>query len=480
MKIAMIASEANPLYHTGGLAEVVYSLSRSLNSLGHETIVILPFYKFLKNYKEKIKPEFVGSFNVFMSWRNQYTGVFKATYNDLVFYLIDNEQYFMRDELYGFDDDNERYAFFSIAALEALRLINFHADVIHVHDWQTSIIPCLIKEKYHRDPFFMGTKTALTIHNPAFKGFMDKYFLNNYFGLSDSLYDMGKVRFDGLVSTLKAGIVYSDVISTVSPTHRNELLDPLSTFKFNYVLELRKEDFVGIVNGIDYDEYNPEKDEIIAKNYTSTSFAKAKEACKADLLAAFPIKNNKGPVFGLVTRLTEQKGLDLLLANIPYLVNAGASIAIVGSGEKDIENKLQKMRDQYPDNIGVYFGYNTTLAHKVFAGSDFFLMPSQFEPCGIGQLISERYGTVPVARETGGLKDTIISYDGSNANHATGFLFNFFNAEELHGALEKALALYAEKTTMNKIIKNAMNHDSSWATSAQEYIKLYEKALAKL
>ena len=480
MKIAMIASEANPLYHTGGLAEVVYSLSRSLNSLGHETIVIVPFYKYLKNYKESIKPEFVGSFNVFMSWRNQYTGVFKLVYNGITFYLIDNEQYFMRDEIYGFNDDNERYAFFSIAALESLRLINFHADIIHVHDWQTSIIPCLLKEKYNRDPFFKGVKSALTIHNPAFKGFMDKYFLNNYFGLSDSLYDMGKVRFDGLVSTLKAGIVYSDVISTVSPNHRNELLDPLSSFKFNYVLELRRDDFVGIVNGIDYDEYNPEKDEIIAKTYSHTTFAKAKEACKADLLKSFPIKENKGPVFGLVTRLSEQKGLDLLLANIPYLMNEGASLVIVGSGEKDIQNKLQALRDQYPDRIGVYFGYNTNLAHKIFAGSDFFLMPSQFEPCGIGQLISERYGTLPVARETGGLKDTIISFDGSNATSATGFLFTNFNADELHAALEKALSLYHDKTTMNKLIKNAMNRDSSWAKSAQEYIKLYEKALLKL
>lgn len=478
MKIAMIASEANPLYHTGGLAEVVFSLPKALSAKGHELVVILPYYKKIRELD--IKPEFVGSFNIFMSWRNQYAGVFKVEANGLRYYLIDNEQYFNRDELYGYGDDNERFAFFSLASLEALRLISFKPDIIHVHDWQTAMIPCLIKEKHKNDPFFGGVKTALTIHNPAFKGFMDKYFLNNFFNLSDSLYDMGKVRFDGLVSTLKAGIYFADVISTVSPTHRDELLDPLSQFKFSYVLELRRDDFVGIVNGVDYEENDPKTDKLIAKNFDKASFVKAKEACKNDLLASIPLKATNGPLFGIVSRLTNQKGCDLVLANIPHLVERGASIFILGSGEKDLEAKVQAMRDTYPDNVGVYLGYNAKLSHKVFAGCDFFLMPSQFEPCGIGQLLAQRYGTLPVARETGGIKDTVISYNGSNEGEATGFLFQPYKVEELRNAIDNAINLYYDdKTKMRKLIKNAMNYDCSWSKSADEYIKLYEKALRK-
>ena len=479
MKIAMIASESNPFYHSGGLAEVVYSLSRALNQLGDETIIILPYYKTFKGLKAN--PEFVGSFNIFMSWRNQYAGIFKLVSNGVTFYLIDNEQYFMRDEMYGYKDDSERFAFFSLAALEALRMLNFRPDVIHVHDWQVGMIPCLLKEKYRNDEFFKGVKSVLTIHNPAFKGFMDKYYLNNYYGLPDSLYDMGKVRFDGLVSTLKAGIIFADQISTVSPTHRNELLDPLSSFKFNYVLELRKDDFVGIVNGIDNDEYNPQTDALLAKNYSASAFIKAKEANKKALFAAIPMMENKGPLFGMVSRLTEQKGLDILLPNIDFLIEKGASVVILGAGDKTLEAQVQAMRDKYPNNVGVYLGYNSELSHKIFAGSDFFLMPSEFEPCGISQLISQRYGTLPIGRETGGLKDTIhpLNNEFSNADKANGFLFAHYTVEDLRGSLEKALDLYQNRTKMEKAIKFAMNTDTSWTKSAQEYLHLYERALKK-
>lgn len=477
MKIAMIASEANPLVKSGGLADVVYALSKELNKNDNEAIIILPFYQKIK--AKNLPLEFLGSFNIFMSWRQQYCGVLKTVIDGITYYLLDNEQYFNRPELYSYGDDGERFAFLSLASIEALKLIKFRPDIIHVHDWQTSIIPCLLKEKYAYDPFFKSTHYVMTIHNPAFKGYLDKYFLNNFFGLSDNLFDNGKVRFDGQVSTLKAGIVFSDMITTVSPTHRNELLDPLSEFKFSYVLELRKDDFLGVVNGIDTDEFNPETDNKIAKTYTPNAFLKGKEANKKDLLDQFYIPRSDAPVYGLVSRLTWQKGIDLVLANVEHLVKSGAIVIILGSGEKELENAFQSLRDRYPNQVGIYIGYNDSLAHKVYAGSDFFLMPSLFEPCGIGQLIAMRYGTLPIVRETGGLVDTVIGYTNHNKDVATGFKFHDYKVQGLKGSIDQSLETYHNKDAFRRLIKNAMKYDVSWKKSTAEYMSIYRKAIEK-
>ncbi len=475
MKIAMIASEANPLVKSGGLADVVYALSKELNRVGEEAIILLPYYQKIK--RMNLDVEFIGNFNIFMSWRQQYCGVLKTKIDGITYYLIDNEQYFNRPELYSYNDDGERFAFFALASIEALKLISFQPDIIHVHDWQSAIIPCLIKENHHEE-FFRNTHFVLTIHNPAFKGYLDKYFLNNFFGLSDNIFDNGNVRFDGQVSTLKAGIVYSDKITTVSPTHRNELLDPLSEFKFNYVLELRKDDFSGIVNGIDVDEFDPAKDTKIAKNYTPTAFIKGKEANKKALLNEFHLPYNEGPVYGLVSRLTWQKGIDLIIANAKYLVDRGATLLVLGSGEHELERRFQELRDRYPERIGIYIGYNDALAHKVYAGSDFFLMPSLFEPCGIGQLIAMRYGTLPIVRETGGLVDTVVGYNNFNLKQARGFKFYDYKVEGLKGSIDHSLDVYyTQKETFRTLVKNAINYDVSWTKSTKEYIELYKKVV---
>lgn len=477
MKIAMIASESNPLVKSGGLADVVFALSKELNKCGHETIIVLPYYKKIKNMNLDVK--FRGSFDIFMSWRKQYAGILETSISGVKFYLIDNEYYFNRDSLYSYDDDGERFAFFALASIEALKLISFQPDIIHVHDWQSSIVPCLIKNKNYGD-FFTNTHYILTIHNPAFKGYLDKYFLNNFFGLSDELFDNGKVRFDGQVSTLKAGIVFSDKIVAVSPTHRNELLDPLSEFKFNYVLELRRDDFVGIVNGIDIEEFDPSTDTKIAKTYTSTAFLKGKEANKKVLLDEFHLPRGNEPVYGLVSRLTWQKGIDLILKNAKHLIDAGAKLVILGSGEHELENGFQRLRDTYPDKVGIYIGYNDALAHKLYAGSDFFLMPSLFEPCGIGQLIAMRYGTLPIVRETGGLVDTVVGYTNHNLKEATGFKFFDYKVDGLKGCIDHSLQVYFDhKDDFKVLIKNAMNHDVSWQSSANQYITLYEKVVIK-
>ena len=477
----MIASEANPLIKTGGLADVVYSLSSELNKLDNKAVIILPYYKKIKQ-NPAYKPTFLGTFDIFMSWRKEYSGVFKLVVGNIEYYLIDNEQYFLRDNPYGYGDDGERFAFFSLAALQTLKLIDFKPDIIHIHDWQTGMVPCVLKEKLMKnDPFYQGIKTVLTIHNPEFKGYLDKYFLNNYYGLSDVLFDNGKVRFDGMVSTLKSGITFSDIITTVSPTHRNELLDPLSRFKFSYVLELRKDDFYGIVNGVDTVEFNPKEDKYLCMTYDTSKYLRSRTNNKKDLINAFHLPNviAKNPIFGVVSRLTEQKGIDLILENIPYLVELGGSIVILGSGDPALEAKVQKMRDRYSHRVGIYIGYNDELAHKIYGGCDFFLMPSLFEPCGISQIIAQRYGAVPIVRETGGLVDTVEGFKDNNLATANGLSFHDYSVEGLRGTIEYANRIYNDDEKMKAIVKNGMKLDRSWKASAIQYMDIYRKALAK-
>ena len=478
MKIAMITSEANPLCKSGGLADVTYSLSRELNANGVEAVIVLPYYKQIKN-NPNVKANYLRNFNIAMSWRNQYCGVFETVIDGIKYYLLDNEYYFNRDGLYGFNDDGERFAFFSLAALQLFKELNYRPDIIHVHDWQAGMIPCLLKEKLRNDEFFKGVKSVLTIHNPAFKGFIDKYFLNNFYGLDDYLYDYGNVRFEGMVSTLKAAIYYADMITTVSPTHRNELLTYTLSHKLNYCLELRKDDFVGIVNGVDEVEFNPAKDNKIAKQYTSSAFVTAKKADKNDMMKEFHLSETTAPTFGIVSRLTFQKGIDLVLSNAAHILGKGGRIIVLGSGEHDLEVAFQKLRDANPDNVGIYIGYNDALAHKVYAGCDFFLMPSSFEPCGIGQIIAQRYGTLPIVRETGGLVDTVEGYFGHNAKTATGFSFKKYDSVEFGEAINRAFDVYGDKKLHSELIKNAMKLDHGWKKSMEQYLEVYRKAMKK-
>ena len=481
MKIAMITSEANPLCKSGGLADVVYSLSREFNKANKdsEAVIFLPLYQSIKN-KNIENLTFLGSINVEMSWRKQYAGYFETHIDGIRYILVDNEYYFGRPDLYGYGDDIERFAFFSLATLDIMRIIGFKPNIVHVHDWQGGMIPTLLKEKFANDPFYKNTKSVLTIHNPAFKGMMDKYYLGNYYGLPDSLFEKGLVRFEGQVSTLKSAIVYSDMITTVSPTHRNELLTKELSHGLSGVLKLREDDFIGIVNGLDVVEFDPQKDPKIVKNYNARAFVKAKKENKADLLATFHVKDNKGPVFGLVSRLTWQKGIDIIFDNVRYMVERGASLIILGSGEKDLERKLQNIRDAYPDRVGIYIGYNDALAHKVYAGCDFFLMPSLFEPCGIGQIIAQRYGTLPIVRVTGGLADTVINYDKNNLDIANGYSFYDYNGLSLGDAISRSLeTFYVDYKAHRQLIRNAMKLDRSWKKSTEEYVKVYRKAMKK-
>jgi starch synthase len=477
MKIAMFASESNPLAKTGGLADVVYALSKALAAnKANNVIIALPFYKSMLNKGLNMKN--LGSFKVYMSWREQEAKVSEVSFGDVDFYLIGNDYYFGRDKLFGYEDDGERFAFFALACRKLLKFLNFQADIVHVHDWETAMIPCLIKEGCSTDPFYAGMKFVLTIHNPAFKGMIARYFLGDFYNLSDQLYDEGKVRFQGMVSTLKSGIYYADKITTVSPTHRLELLTNEGGQGLNGILELRKDDFIGILNGIDVEEWDPATDTAIAKNFGLANLEEGKHLNQADLLASFHIKWYGGPVYGLVSRLSWQKGIDLVLASGRKALAQGADLVILGNGEYELEQKCEALRRSFPDTCGLYIGYNSDLGHKIYAGSDFFLMPSLFEPCGTSQMIAQRYGTPPIVRYTGGLRDTVRGYDGTNADSADGIGFNDYNETGLDYGLSLAKELYGKQGDYYKIARNAMRLDRSWKRSAAEYERLY-KSLAK-
>ena len=466
MRIVMVASECNPLCKTGGLADVIYSLSRELAENGHEVFVYLPYYKALKN--KGIPAQYKYYDYVDMSWRHQYIGLYDYELEGIKFKLIDNEQYFGRDALYGYDDDGERFAYFSRAVQKVLNHENIRPDIVHVHDWQAGMLPALMKGAPLDD---CRPKFVLTIHNSAFKGYLNRFALGDLYNLSDDMYDSGAVRLENMVSTLKAAIYFCDKITTVSPTYRSEMLTKELSQGLSDVLEFRRDDFAGVVNGIDVKEFNPATDPKIAKNFSEKAYKMGKKACKKALLDFFHLPNKDRPTFGLVSRLTWQKGISLILQNAQYMLDRGANIVILGSGESGLEQGFQSLRDMHPDQVGIYIGYSDDIAHKIYAGSDFFLMPSLFEPCGIGQMIAQRYGTLPIVRETGGLVDTVHA-------EVDGFSFYSFDPMSMRGALDIAFSYYYEnKEGLDKMIKNALKLDRSWKDSMNKYLGIYKDAI---
>ena len=464
MRIVNVASEANPLIKSGGLGDVVYSLSRELAKAGHEVAIIMPYYKAIKD--KNVGAEYLGYDYIDMSWRHQYVGIFKKVIDGVNYYLIDSEQYFGRDGLYGYDDDGERFAYFSLAAQKIISKENLRPDIVHVHDWQPGMLPVLMKCRPLDDH---KSHYVLTIHNPAFKGYLHRESLGDLYNLDYDLYDSGAVRFEGMVSTLKGAIYFCDKITTVSPTHRNELLTEEFSQGLCQVLEFRRDDFCGILNGVDVVEFDPEHDPRIKANYSAKAFLKGKKECKKALLEELGLKDVDAPTFGIVSRLTYQKGIDLVIQNALHLLYRGANIVILGSGEYALEQGIQQLRDTRPDKVAVYIGYNDALAHKIYAGCDFFLMPSLFEPCGIGQIVAQRYGTLPIVRETGGLVDTVHP-------EKDGFSFTYYDTLSMRAVLDRALDVYyMDANKMKEMIKNAMSLDRSWVESANMYLGVYKE-----
>ena len=473
MRIVFIASEANPFIKTGGLADVVYSLAAEFASLDHEVAIILPFYSKIHDSITS-SLENLGHFGINMSWRRVDAKIYHTKFRRIDYFFIENDRYFARRNIYGEQDDGERFAFFSLAATQLMIRYNLEPDIVHIHDWQVGMVPVLMREK-HND-YFYKTKTILTIHNPAFQGGFGRDFILDIYDLPARCYDEGAIRLNDGVSTLKAAIMYCDRITTVSPTHREEILwhDGRG---LEGALRLRERDFVGILNGIDYNEFSPMTDRDIAMNYNADDFYTAKQVNKDSLLNHFHLTNLGLPVYGLVSRLTWQKGIDLVIPMIRSLVHKGCTFVILGNGEYELEQQFEQLRREFPYNVGIYIGYSNELAHLIYAGSDFFLMPSLFEPCGLSQMISQRYVTLPIVRKTGGLNDSVICYDNNNADMANGFGFGPNSIEEFIKTVSYSFDTYWNLPLRKRLIENALRTDNSWVKSASEYLKLYKQAL---
>ncbi|MDU5108029.1 MULTISPECIES: glycogen synthase GlgA [unclassified Clostridium] len=475
MKILFAASEANPFIKTGGLGDVIGALPVSLKELGQEVRVVIPNYSDInRDIKDNLK--FVSSFTVKVGWRNQYCGILEYEYEGVIFYLLDNEYYFKRCGLYGYYDDGERFAFFSRAVLNFLNHIDWSPDVIHCNDWQTAMIPVLHKLEYIREEKFKNVKTVFSIHNLLFKGMYSADVLPELFGYDYEPFLNGSLEHDGAVSFLKGGINYSDKVTTVSKSYVEEIKTPEYGEGLEGLLQYRGMYLEGIVNGIDYKEYNPNTDKSIYINYDIETIDN-KHLNKEELQKELNLPIDKEvPIIGLVSRLTHQKGCDLIVKILDELLKENIQVVIVGTGDYIYEESFKSFAFRYPEKISSNIKFSNELAHKVYAASDMFLMPSLFEPCGLGQLIALRYGSIPVVRETGGLKDTVIPYN-EYTEEGNGFGFRNYSHNELLNIIRYALNIYNNKDRWNKIIKNAMETDNSWEKSAKEYLRIYKELL---
>ncbi|WP_294189064.1 glycogen synthase GlgA [uncultured Clostridium sp.] len=475
MKVLFVASEANPFIKTGGLGDVIGSLPMALKELGEEVRVVIPNYRDInKDIKTNLK--YVFNFTVKVGWRVQYCGIFECEYEGVKFYLLDNEYYFKRSGLYGYYDDGEKFAFFSRAVLEFLKHIDWNPDIIHCNDWQTAMIPVLHKLEYKREEKFKHIKTVFSIHNLFFKGIFSPDVLPELFGYDYDPFLNGSLEHNGSISFLKGGINYSDKVTTVSKTYAMEIKTPDYGEGLDGLLQYRGMFLEGIVNGIDYKEYNPNTDKNIYINYDIETIDN-KKLNKEELQKELNLPIDKEiPMIGLVSRLTHQKGCDLIVRILGELLKEDIQVVIVGTGDYIYEESFKSFNLRYPEKISTNIRFSNELAHKVYAASDMFLMPSLFEPCGLGQLIALRYGSIPIVRETGGLKDTVIPYN-EYTEEGNGFGFRNYSQDELLNTIRYSLNIFKDKNRWNKIIENSMKTDNSWEKSAKEYLRIYEELL---
>lgn len=474
MRVLFVASEANPFIKSGGLGDVAGALPKALAQKGADVRVIIPKYKDI-NWEMKEKLRFVKWFNVSVGWRERYCGVWECLYNGVTYYVLDNEQYFARDGIYGFYDDAERFAFFDRAVLDTLREIDWQPDLIHCNDWQTGMLPVLLKFEYKRkDKFYWNMKCVYSIHNIAFQGVFDPNILPELFGFDLELYENTALKFDDGVSFMKGGLYYSDIITTVSNSYVGEIQTPQYGERLDGVLRDRSYALRGIINGIDYDEFNPKEDKYLSHNYDVNSIenkALNKIELQKDLRLNIDVNI---PMIGMVTRLTSQKGIDLLVNILDRLLQQNIQLVILGTGDKRYEDHFKWLNHRYAGKVSANIKFDNALANKIYASSDMFLMPSFFEPCGLGQLIALRYGTIPIVRETGGLRDTVVPYN-EYTGYGNGFSFSNYNADELYNIIKYALFIYSNKDKWNRLIKNAMNSDNSWNKSADIYLNMYRE-----
>ncbi len=470
MKVLYAASEAMPFMASGGLGDVAGSLPQALRKRLIGCRVVMPLYD---NIKQEFKDnmQFITHISVPVAWRRQYCGIFEARAGGVIYYLLDNQYYFKRDSIYGQYDDAERFAFFSRAILEMIPVIDWKPDVIHCNDWQTALTPVYYSTMYADKAGYENIKTVFTIHNIQYQGIYGKEVLGDVLGFGSEHENL--LDYDGCVNLMKGAIECANKITTVSPSYANEILDPWYSHGLDSILSQRRSKLCGILNGIDIINYNPETDPALWKNYSAADFT-AKKENKAELqkLMNLPVKDDV-PVVAMVTRLVSHKGLDLVKAVADELLqNDNLQLVILGSGDWQYENFFKELAGRHPDKVGLWLGFVPDLAHKIYAGADIFLMPSKSEPCGLSQMVALRYGTIPIVRETGGLRDSIKDSGDGEGN---GFTFSNYNAHEMLHTIRRALEGYGNKDGWNILVQRALDSDFSWGRSANEYIRLYKE-----
>ncbi|NIS61490.1 MAG: glycogen synthase GlgA [Proteobacteria bacterium] len=483
MRILFLSSEAAPYAKTGGLADVAGSLPKALKEMDCDIRVAMPYYRMAKR----------GNFNVSVLLEDVEITLSGEVLKDDIFlteadggvplYLINKDEYFDREFLYGtpkgdYFDNVERFVYFSRMAFLLSKRLNFQPDVFHCNDWQTGLVPAYLKTMYTEDPFFFGTSSLFTIHNIAYQGIFHEKKLE-VTGLPRKTYHPSGIEYWGKMNFLKAGIVFSDIINTVSHRYSREIQTPEFGYGLDGVLRDRSDDLYGILNGADYGEWNPKTDPLIAANYHENDLS-GKEKCKEDLLAEFNLSRslNKLPILGVISRLADQKGFDLLAESIRDLMKMDLGFVLLGTGDERYHQLFRRIVKKYPKKAGVKIAYDNTLAHKIEAGSDIFLMPSKYEPCGLNQMYSLRYGTVPLVRSTGGLDDTIQDYNPKTVE-GTGFKFQKYRSSDFLATVRRALTVYRDRERWKELMIRGMKADFSWQRAAREYVNLYKKAMGK-
>lgn len=475
MQIVFASAECAPFVKTGGLGDVAGSLPAALVRAGAEVIVMVPKYATIKD-EYKAQMEHFSDFYVSLGWRNEYCGLEKLEHDGVTYMFIDNERYFARDYPYGFFDDGERFAFFSKAITESLQHLpaGFECDILHCNDWQTALAPVFLREFYQGLPLYDRVKTVFSIHNVAFQGQFSDTVLEDILGVAHIPAAASQLRCDACsINYMLGALRYADAITTVSPTYANEIQTPEFGEGLDGVLRERSYALQGILNGIDVAGFDPATDKRIAANYTVEDRS-GKAVCKAKLQEELGLEvRDDRPLMVMVTRLTRQKGLDLVMYALDRILSGGVQVAVLGTGDRDYEDGLRYFQDKYPGTMAARIEFDPALSQRMYAAADMFLMPSKFEPCGLSQIIAMRYGTLPIVRETGGLKDTVIPYN-EFTGEGTGFSFSNFNGDEMGDAVFRAARLFWDnRDAWNQLVTQAMSQDFSWTRSADKYLDLY-------
>ena len=476
MKVLFIASEATPFVKTGGLGDVIGSLPIQMAKEEIDIRVILPFYRDIPDqYKKAAEP--IANCTIKIGWREQQATILKLEHSGVLFYFIDQPYYFDRSGLYGYYDDGERFSFFAQAALEIIEKIDFIPDVLHLHDWHTALIPMYLKDFYQTQGRLEKLKTIFTIHNLAYQGNFSPEMIEDVLGLGWDYFTEEKLEFHGSVNMMKGGILYADAVTTVSETYALEIQSPERGEGLHNILKENSIKLCGIVNGIDYESYNPNKDTALCARYQEGAAGEWRAKNKKWLWEKFKFSGSpNSPLIGMVSRIAKEKGFDLVCEAMPDIIASGAKLIILGVGDQKYEERLRQIAEENPGSLVVVTEFNDQLARNIYGGSDIFFMPSVFEPCGISQMIAMRYGSIPFVRKTGGLKDTVIPYDKATGT-GTGFSFDDLSRLDCLAAYKEVLATYQDKKAWGDLIEQAMAKDFSWSESVKKYADLYQRVV---